>query len=578
MNYGDFYRSFEPEPFYLERGWMIGGGRIGGKAKGLSFAHHVLEKNGLLEDVHMPEYSFVVTTSAFDEFMELNGLWERLESLREHSDAPELYRICAEASLPPSLEEPLEKILSFIEVPISVRSSSTLEDDVNLSFAGKYATVFSSNAGTKEARRAELESAIKMVYASTYNASAREYKRKHGIKWGGERMAVLIQPIEGRRYGSMFYPEMAGAAFSKVFRRPSPRIRKEDGVARICFGLGTRTVDRAYARTFYLTNPNLRPEGTKPREIVTHSQEHFDYVDLDERKFSSLHISKHVKEVLKKHKMASAYLEWFSENSFHWIHTDRGNLVMPRPVFTFSELPSRCPKLFSRLKALLSLFEEELQLPVDMEFAYEADSDRLTLVQLRPLSVYDDRGRVEIPETPPDEVILRGSRMVANGRLEGARHIVYVDPDIYGKRPDFSDVARAVGDVNDTMKDERYILVGPGRWGSSNPLLGVPVRYNEISNSGCLAELGIPQKGMAPELSYGTHFFLDLDGDNTLYLPVFEGEKGDVFNREWFDGHPWKKTGHPAVRLYEGLFDVLLDGESEVGVVIDRSVGGKGEK
>lgn len=570
MNYGDFYRSFEPEPFYIKRGWMIGNGRIGGKAKGLSFAHHILEKNELLEDVHIPEYSFAVTTSAFDEFMELNGLWERLENLRSQSDAPELNKICIESQLPPSMDEPLEHILSLIDTPISVRSSSTLEDDVNLSFAGKYATIFSSNAGTKEERRKELENAIKIVYASTYNAAAREYKRKHGIKWGGERMAVLIQPIVGRRYGNMFYPEMAGAAFSKVFRRPTPRVRKEDGVARICFGLGTRTVDRSYARTFYLTNPNLRPEGGKPSEIVTHSQEGFDFVDLAAKKFCSMYISGHVKEVLSKHKMASAYLEWFDDNTFHWIHTDSGSLSSPRPVFTFSELPGRCPKLFSRLKKLLSLFEEELQLPVDMEFAYEADTDRFTLVQLRPLSIYDDKGRVEIPDAPEEQVVLRGSRMVANGRLEGARHIVYVDPDLYGKNPDFSDVARAVGDVNDTMKEERYILVGPGRWGSSNPLLGVPVRYNEISNSGCLVELGIPHKGMAPELSYGTHFFLDLDGDNILYLPVFEGEKGNVFNREWFNAHPWEKTGHPAVRLYEGNFDVLLDGDSEVGIVIDR--------
>ncbi|MDD7648174.1 PEP/pyruvate-binding domain-containing protein [Cloacibacillus porcorum] len=575
MNYGDFYRSFDPVPFYEERGWLIGDGRIGGKSKGLSFAHHILEKNGLLEDVHLPKYSFVITTSVFDEFMEYNNLWERLMNLRAHSDAPELYKICAAAHLPPSLDEPLEKILDLIEDPISVRSSSTLEDDVNLSFAGKYATRFSSNAGTRGERRAELESAIKTVYASTYNPAAREYKRKHGIQWGGERMAVLIQPIEGRRYGNMFYPELAGAAFSKVFRRPSPRIRKEDGVVRICFGLGTRTVDRAYARTFYLTNPNLRPEGTKPHEIVTHSQEHYDYVDTEHRKFTSQHIAVTIKDILKKHKMAPTYLQWFDDNAFHWIHTDPSNMNVPRPVFTFSELPGRCPKLFTRLKKLLSLFEKELQLPVDMEFAYEVSDDRFTLVQLRPLSVYDDKGRVEIPDTPREKTILRGDRMVANGRLECVRHIVFVDPEIYGKQADFADVARAVGEINDRLDGERYILVGPGRWGSSNPLLGVPVRYNELSNSGCLVELGIPQKGMAPELSYGTHFFLDLDGDNILYLPVFDGEKNNIYNREWFESHPWQTISHPAVRHYEGCFDVLLDGDSETGIVIDKTPEGK---
>ena len=571
MNYGEYYKSFDPYPYYEERGWLIGNGRIGGKAKGLSFANFVLEKNGLAGDVHLPDYSFVITTSVFNEFMEMNNFWERLENLRAHTDGPILYKICAQAKLPRSLDEPLEKILDLIEAPLCVRSSSTLEDDVRLSFAGKYATCFSANSGTREERRAQLEATIKEVYASTYNPAAREYKRKHGIKWGSERMAVLIQPLAGRKYGNMFYPELAGAAFSKVFRRPSPRIKKDDGVARICFGLGTRTVDRAYARTFYLTNPNLRPEGTKPHEIVTHSQEHYDFVDLEKQTFASEHVANTIRDIIKKHRMAQTYLQWFDDNSFHWLHTETSNMTAPRPVFTFSELPSRCPKLFARLKKLLPLFEKELQLPVDMEFAYEVSDDRFTLVQMRPLSVYDDKGRVQIPDVPTERTILRGDRMVANGRLEGTKHIIFVDPEIYGKKADFSEVARAVGEENDKLDGERYILVGPGRWGSSNPMLGVPVRYDELSNSGCLVELGIPHKGMAPELSYGTHFFLDLDCDNILYLPVFDGAKGNVYNREWFASHKWKKTSHPAVRHYEGKFDVLLDGDSETGIVIDRS-------
>ena len=558
-------------PFYRERGWLIGSGRVGGKGKGLAFAHHILEKNGLLERVQLPEYNFVITTSVFEEFMEQNNLWERLLNLREHSDSPELYRICSEAKLPASLDEPLEKILDLIETPLSVRSSSILEDDVNLSFAGKYATRFTANSGTREQRRADLEAAIKTVYASTYNPAAREYKRKHGIKWGGERMAVVIQPIVGRKYSELYYPELAGAAFSKVFRRPSPRIKKEDGVVRICFGLGTRTVDRSFARTFYLTNPNLRPEGGKPDDIMAHSQENFDYIDLKNECFSTEHISGVVKDIMLRHRMAQSYLQWYDDNSFHWIHSDVRNMFAPRPVFTFAELPSRCPKLFQRIRTLLPLFERELQLPVDMEFAYEAADDIFTLVQLRPLSVYDDKGRVKIPHVEPEKIILRGDRMVANGRLENIRHIVYVDPEIYGTKADFSDVARAVGEINDSLDGERYILAGPGRWGSSNPTLGVPVRYSELSNSGCLVELGIPHKGMAPELSYGTHFFLDLDGDNILYLPVFDGAKNNVYNREWFDSHEWTRTSHPAVRHYEGLFDVLLDGDTETGVIIDRS-------
>lgn len=571
MEYGEFYKSFDPTPYYRERGWLIGDGQIGGKAKGLSFAHAILEKNGLLESVALPACSFSVTTSVFNDFMELNNLWDRLESLRAYSDEPKLHLICSESSLPPYMDAELDRIIDTIDVPLSVRSSSTLEDNVTLSFAGKYATVFVAAYSDRAKRKAALEAAIKEVYASTYNPAAREYKRKHGILWGGERMAVLIQPVSGRQHGSRYYPELAGAAFSQVFRRPSPRIKKEDGVARICFGLGTRTVDRTFARTFYLTNPNLRPEGNRPADVVAHSQERFDYIDSDTNSFNTVMLRASIKDIMREHKAAQAYIQWYDGSMFHWLLTDTSDIDDPRPVFTFAELSQRCPQLFERLKTLLKLFEDGLQLPCDMEFTYEPESDVFTLVQLRPLSVYDDRGRVEIPDAAPEKTILKSNCMVANGRLEGIRHIVYVDPALYGKSPDFYDVARTVGEINMQLEGERYLLVGPGRWGSSNPLAGVPIRYGEMSNAGCLAELGIPSSSMAPELSYGTHFFLDLDGDNILYLPVFEGTKGNVYNRDWFTNMPFTETRNPAVKHYTGRFDVLLDGESETGIVIDKT-------
>lgn len=570
MEYGDFYRSFDPVPYYRDRGWLIGSGAVGGKAKGLSFAHTILENHKLLDDVLLPQQSFVITTSVFEEFMEMNRLWDRLLALREHSDAPMLYKICQDAELPESAYEGIDRILDTIDRPISVRSSSILEDNVNLSFAGKYATKFITNRGERAQRRKDLETAIKKVYASTYNPAAREYKRKHGILWGGEHMAVLIQPIAGRLRGQRYYPEFAGTAFSQVFRRPSPRIKKEDGVARLCFGLGTRTVDRSFARTFYLTNPNLRPEGNRPADIIAHSQEKFDYIDIDNNSFMTGLLGNSIHEIIKAHKMAQSYIQWYDGSMFHWLLADTSSMHAPRPVFTLAELMKKCPRLFDRIKRLLKLFEHEIQLPVDMEFTYETEDDRFTLVQLRPLSVYDDRGRVEIPDVAPEKIILRGDRMVANGRLENVRHIVYVDSDIYCNNTDFYEVARAVGEINNQLDGERYILIGPGRWGSSNPILGVPVQYSELSNAGCLVEIGTPDMGMAPELSYGTHFFLDLDGDNILYLPIFEGMGKNIYNRDWFQKNKWTASVHPAVRHYIGNFDVLLDGDSETGVVIDR--------
>lgn len=568
MNDPSFYRSFDPTEFYRDRGWLIGAGDVGGKAKGLAFASAVLRERAMLDEVLLPSKTFVVTTEIFEEFLADNRLEEIVRTVPEHYDIVEAFE---RGRFRPAVREVFNEILASIRTPVAVRSSSVLEDNVTLSFAGKYATHFFGNTGTDEFRLRRLERAVKQVFASTFNPAAREYRRKHGIKLAAEKMAVLVQPLVGRNRNGLFYPELAAAAFSKVFRRPSPRIRKEDGLVRVCLGLGTRTVDRVFARTFFLSNPHIRPEGNRPADIASHAQEEFDYVDLHHGFFLSGRIEYFLKQLTAHHKMAPAFIEWYDGEMLHWLHSDAPNHSRCRPVLSFADLPRRCSGFFRRVKELLAVLEEAMRLPVDIELTYETALDEMTLVQLRPLSVYEELGRRKIPaDLPPEKTLLRGNRMVANGSIEGAGALVLVDPFLYGRSPDFYEVARAVGELNRQLENERYILVGPGRWGSANPTLGVPVQYHELSNSGCLVELGFPEGGMTPELSFGTHFFLDLDVDNILYLPVFVGEEGNVFNREWFRSHPYEEGHHPFVRVYRGRFDVLLDGEDEVGVIVSR--------
>lgn len=569
MNYTGGYRSYDPIPYYRNRGWLIGNGSVGGKGKGIAFAHETLSEGELGEEVGLPEFTYAISTDVFEEFDSIHGLDSLATSGISFDD---LQKRILNMDFPHSFRETMRELLEKIEVPLAVRSSSLLEDDIELSFAGKYATCFMSNRGTMEQRVEKLSDSIRKVYASVYHPAAIEYRKKHGVPHGIEKMAVLIQPLQGRCRGDMFYPELAVTAFSCVFRRPSPRVEKNDGVMRLCFGMGTHTVERSFARTFYFTNPFLRPEGTNPEQVYLYSQKEFDYIDLESGEFKTADLINNLSRVVKHHKMASAFIEWYDDGMLYWLNSSRSNMRLPRPCFTFSDLPRRCKNLFTRMSRLLAFFEGAMGFPVDVEAIYESECDMLRVVQLRPLASFIEFGNVEIPDDIPQEkIVLKGNRMVTNHVLKGITKMVYVDPDIYVTSGDYPAVARAVGEQNEALEGERYILVGPGRWGSSNPSLGVPIDYSEISNCGCMVEVGIPKRGMIPELSYGTHFFLDLDVDDILYLPVIEGQQDNIFSREWFDKKPFKEGGHPAVRVYEGVFDVYLDGEKELGVIFEVS-------
>ena len=574
------YSDFDPKPTFRQFKRLIGDGEVGGKARGIAFAFNAVTGSPLESVVDFPDVNFVVTTEGFDEFVSDNGI-ETL--LREHAASEEencdedpsqelfdrLSAVFQSGRIRSSLLQDLEGALESIgDFPLAIRSSSILEDSRKLSFAGKYGTRFSANIGSVEDRRDLLANALKDVWASLYNPAARAYRKKHGLVDSDESMAVVIQPVIGRRHNGMYYPEIAGTAFSKVYRRPSTRIKKENGVMRFCFGLGTRTVDRLKANISYLSHPMLRPQGNLPADIAMTSQSEFDYIDRTSGTFMTGLLSEHISFILKEHKLASSFIEIFSDNVLYWAGSDQ--LSNGKPIFSFSNFPRRHPKFFNIVKDLSAFLEEKMGMPADMEFTYDTESEKLTLLQLRPLASYEEMARVEIPEVREEKIILMGNKMVSNGKMQNIHHLVFVDPELYGKDATFHEVAREIGRINHKLSGTDYILVGPGRWGSTNPKLGVPVRYNEICNCGCLVEVGILESDYTPELSYGTHFFLDLDVDGTLYLPVFDGMKGNLFNRTWLDSSFYERKRHPAVRHYTGDFSVFMDGEKEIGAVISN--------
>lgn len=560
------YNAFKAEDYFRERDALVGTGGCGGKAKGIAYASCALSGSELEEAITFPDISIVLSTEVFDDYITKAGLLE----LYEDDNWDRVKNRMQETPFSDSTKRELDRILDKFEgissPPLAIRSSSFLEDSVALAFAGKYDTCFSPNCGTREERFTELENAVKKVFASVFNPSARAYREKHGKNHRDEHMAVLVQSLSGREHGCNFYPELAGTLFSRVFRRPNPRIRKEDGLMRLCFGLGTRTVDRCAARIFYLTNPSLRPAGNLPAQIAEASQENFDYIDREHGAFMTGALSMFSNFLRKEHKNFGAYVQHYADNFLYSTLADPDEPT--RPLFSFPELHIREKELFNTSKKLLKHMEEISGMPVDIEFTYETNPREFRVLQMRPLAAYEEMSRVELPSVEKERVVFQGDRMVSNGLLENVTHLVYVSPELYKGDWDPSGAARAIGDVNKKLRGTKYILAGPGRWGSRNPALGVPIWYAEICNCGCLVEISVPELNFSPELSFGTHFFLDMDLDGTLYLPVFSNQSGNVFNRGWLDSHAYETGEHPSVRVYEGDFSVFLDGEDESGFIV----------
>jgi hypothetical protein len=557
-------------------GKIIGNGTVGGKAKGLFFAKEVVENS---EDPPFPNMvvpeSMFVTTEVFDSFIDENNLYD-IARKAEKEEIP--YELVEEAFVKgvfnPMWKEEFQRILSLMTYPLAIRSSSNLEDSVKYAFAGKYLTTYITNQGTMDERLAQLEKAIKRVFASTFGPNAVAYRAKH--KLSGEKMAIIVQKLLGKDRGGFFYPEIAGVGFSKNYRRWTERINAEDGVVRIVFGLGTRCTERGYARTYSLTNPSLRPEGNNAWEIAKYSQETYDSIHMGSGNLVSYNINSKL-ETLNHHRLYRQFVQKYtsSENFIEDVSDiPTSNSMGQKLIMSFDGIIKTHRRFFSDFKKLFHLLEQEMGIAVDIEFTYELDTDTFGLIQARPLCSWEEYRRIPRPDNlKSEDIILYGDRMLTNGHIEDIEYMVYVDHDQYYSRPDKFSVAREIGKVNRRLTGNKYILVGPGRWGSSNMMLGVPVNYNEISNCLALIELGISSKNFAPELSYGTHFFSDLDVDGVLYMPVFDNVESNVINTEWFNRYPFEPTGHPAVRLYKGPFNIYFDGHKMEGLVILKNRG-----
>ncbi len=577
----------------------IGRGKIGGKAAGMLLARKILQLvNGeddvdICPHVKIPD-SYFIGADVFYDFLLINDLVSHMnlkyktpEEIK--ADYESTRAVYLEGCFPPEVIYGLREMLREVgDAPLIVRSSSLLEDNFGTAFAGKYDSFFCPNQGTLEENLEALTDAIIRVYASGLSPDALLYRQRMGLVDYDERMAVLIQKVQGERYHDYFFPTVAGVGYSYNPFSWDPRIQREEGFLRLVCGMGTRAVDRVatdYPRIMALSHPQLRPQvGVK--EIRRYSQRFIDVINVRDNTFKALP----VQEVIQHDYPALRYLASVDNGGYlapiiSRLGTDAGDLVL-----TFEQL-SRDRQFIDLMKAILKKLQRYYKWPVDIEFTvhiepkYPQAEYTVSLLQCRPLVSHEWLGKIEVPERIPEsDLIFAANKLVPQGVVSQVRYIVYVDPQGYNRVPDpvtKLELARLIGRLNKRLEDERFILMGPGRWGSSNLELGVKVGYADIYNAKMLIEVPLAVGESTAEASYGTHFFQDLVESGIFPLPLSPDKDGGMLNTSFLKRAPNKlpellPTDAPYARYVRVIdvpaftggryLEVVMDGEHERAV------------
>jgi Pyruvate phosphate dikinase, AMP/ATP-binding domain len=536
---------------------LIGGGKIGGKAAGIVLAWKILRQRDakvgpdISQWVDIPD-SYFIGSQVIYEFTVLNNLdhymnqkYLPIEEIR--AEYPRIIQDYLKGKFPETIVDRLREILSkFQGVPLIVRSSSLLEDNFGFSFAGKYVSVFCPNQGSASENLEELLDGIRRIYASLLNPDAIQYRKHNDLLDYDERMCVIIQPVQGQQYGRYFLPTVSGVAYSLNPFRWGLKIRREDGLLRMVWGLGTRAVNRVandYPRLVALSHPHLRPDSSAAG-VRQYSQHFVDVLDLGANRFETLPVDEILRPDYPNLDVIASVDrgDYLQEIMLGGILSEDDYLVL-----TFNKLTE--DEHFVRLmRTALRRLESNYGSPVDVEFAVEILGEghtrdyRLHVLQCRPLSQRTGNLNIAIPENiPKEDVLFESLWMIPDGKVENIRYAIFIDPVKYRQINDQVlkyELGRAVGRLNRFLGDERFALLGPGRWGSVNLELGVPVSYADVFNTKVLVEIAIAAGAQRPELSHGTHFFNDLVESEIYALGLWPDDEHSRINWSFFRESP----------------------------------------
>ncbi|MGA8239318.1 MAG: PEP/pyruvate-binding domain-containing protein, partial [Desulfobacterales bacterium] len=574
--------QFDPDHYDPDAEFVkIGKGSLGGKARGLAFMSIQLKENGEFRkrfediDIHVPQ-TLVISTETFDEFMTENNLKD--VSTGELSDIEISERFLA-ARLPKWLRRNLEMVLSNLDYPLAVRSSSLLEDAQFQPFAGIYRTYMLPNQHPDlNLRLTRLVQAIKLVYASTYMAAPRAYAKSTMHRTEDEKMAVIIQHLTGSLNGSTYYPAISGVAQSYNFY-PVSDMRPEEGIAHIAMGLGKTVVEGGKSLRFSPRYPQLLPQFSTVEDILNNAQRFFYALNLqhfpndfgmpqsftDDVTLVRIEVDAAGDHPAVRH-LCSVYNP--QDHRIRDVYSPHRH-----PVVTFAGiLKYQSFPLPEILTEILEIGRRGMGCPVEIEFAVDLpfngeDKKEFALLQIRPMAISQHDHAVDITEADMATAFCYSSMALGHGWDRSISDIVFVCPDTFIPSQTVA-IAKEIGLLNGRLvaANRKYLLAGPGRWGSADRWLGIPATWSEISGVGAIVETRAEDLNADP--SQGSHFFHNITSLGISYLNLVENGK-DFIDWRWLEALPVAgATAHVKHVNLERPITIKIDGKTSQAVLM----------
>ncbi|MEZ4362486.1 MAG: PEP/pyruvate-binding domain-containing protein [Kofleriaceae bacterium] len=540
----------------------IGGGSLGGKARGLAFMRTLLGRQDVTEGlggvvVSVPS-AVILATDVFDRFVEDNDL--RDFAIHSADDA-DIERQFLAARFPTDVREDLATMLAQVSYPLAVRSSSLLEDSQHQPFAGIYQTYMVSNReGTLEERLDKLIQAIVRVYASMFSRSAKDYLRATPYRLEEEKMAVLVQRLVGTAHGDRFYPDFAGVARSHNFY-PSHPVTTDDGIAAVALGLGRSVVDGGACLRFCPRFPQHLPQFSTVADVLANSQRQFWALDL--ARGAAQRETQFELSVAEEDGALDALASTYSrENDAIYDGISRAGV---RVVTFASVLKYDLFPLPTLLDRLLAIGRWGMGTAVEIEFAVDLKKRELAFLQLRPLALSQESEELIIEAVEPELMICCSSNVLGNGRMDDIYDVIVVDQHVFDRAASRATAAE-LAIFNAELEGRPYLLVGVGRWGSSDPWLGIPVSWDQISGARVIVEAGFADFKVTP--SQGTHFFQNLTSFNVGYFTVDQDNEEELVDWTWLASQPAvRQTASVRHLRFSEPIVVKMNGKKNLGVI-----------